>query len=234
MPAKILCVDDDPDFLQFLQIVLERGGFLPLAAGTAQAALRWLEDPAGRPDLILLDLGLPGTDGIAFCKALKKNAATRAIPIVVLTARAENKARLDATMAKAELVLHKPIAVEDLYEALRAVTSLPRGDKRGVLHRSGLELDPERGTVFWNGKTAGGLGPRLFDVLYLLVENSPRAMSARRIVDALKLSVRDSEAYVLISRLRARLRQEFEAELIATVPNRGYRLEIPVREHSPP
>lgn len=235
MAAKVLVVEDDAEFIQLLQLLLEKGGYLTLPAGSAATALRWLDDPAGKPDVVLLDLGLPGTmDGIALCKALKKNAATRSIPVLILTGRAENKARLEAALARADVVLHKPIDSKDLLDALSAVLAQPRFQKRGVIHRGGLELDAERGTVFFNGKTVHDLGPRLFDLLYLLVEEAPRALSARRIVDALRLQVRDSEIYVLVSRLRARLRSEFGTDLIATVPNKGYRLELAVRAGAPP
>ena len=92
----------------------------------------------------------------------------------------------------------------------------------------GLELDPDRGTAFWNGRTIRDLGPRLFDMLYLLMENSPHPISGRRIMSALRLETRDSEVYVLASRLRARLRRDFGGDFVATVPNKGYRLDVPV------
>lgn len=236
MATKVLVVEDDAEFLHLVQVILEHAGYLPVLASNAMAALRWLEDPASRPDIVLIDIGLPDKDmdGLDLCRALKRNPATHHIPVIVLTGRAENAVRVKAAVNHADLVLNKPIKAEEVTQALEAMMKVERSTRRGVLHRSGLELDPDNSTVFWNGDTIRDLGPRLFDVLYLLVEHSPHPITCRRIMSSLRLETRDSEVYVLMSRLRARLRRDFGADFIATVPNKGYRLDVSVPQAAGP
>lgn len=236
MAIRVLVVEDDPEFLHLVQVILEQAGYLPALATSATAALRWLEDPAARPDIILVDIGLPdkNMDGLDLCRALKRNPATHRLPVVVLSGRTENAVRLKAALNHADLVLSKPIPAEELLQAVEAMLKAQRSERKGVLHRSGLELDPDRSTVFWSGQTIHDLGPRLFDLLYLLVEHSPQPITCRRIMSSMRLETRDSEVYVLVSRLRSRLRREFGSDFIATVPNRGYRLEVPVPQAAGP
>lgn len=230
MAPRLLVVDDDPEFLHLLQLMLEHAGYLVYLASSGPSALRWLSDPSARPDLVVLDLGLPGEgmDGLALCRALKKDAATRRIPVIVLTGQTSNEKSLEATLAQADLVLHKPIAAATLLTAAARLLASPKPERRGVLHRGGLELDADARTVFYNGARLEDLGPRLFDMLYLLVEHHPGPVTARYALAALKLKCRDDQVSVIVSRLRARLRQAFGCELVATVPQRGYRLELPV------
>lgn len=230
MPSKVLVVEDDAEFLQLLQFMLEQAGYLPLLATTAEAALRWLDDPGGRPDAVLLDIGLPDPkmDGLDLCKAIKRNAGTHRLPVLVLTGRTDNASRIRAAQSHADMVLTKPVGQADLLEGLRSVLELPRAARRGILQKAGLQLDPLKRTVFFHGQTLYDLGQRLFDVLYLLAEHAPNALSQRFILASLGLVERDQEVYVMVSRLRARLRKAFGQDLVATVPGRGYRLEIPV------
>lgn len=236
MATRVLVVEDDPEYLHLVQVILEQAGYLPALATSATAALRWLDDPAARPDIVLVDIGLPDKDldGLDLCRALKRNPSTHRLPVVVLSGRTENAVRLKAALNHADLVLSKPIPAEELLHAIEAMLKAQPAERRGVLHRAGLELDPERGSVFWNGLTLHDLGPRLFDLLYLLVEHSPNAVTCRRVMSSLRLETRDSEVYVLVSRLRARLRRDFGADFIATVPNRGYRLDVPVPQAAGP
>lgn len=229
MAARILVVEDDPDFLQFVQLTLEKGGYLVHPASSGSSAVRWLREPGQKPDLVLLDIGLPEKemDGISLCKALKKNPATRKIPVLILTAYTDNRHRIQAAQAHAELLLNKPIEGDALLDAVRALLEMPRFEKRGLLHCGNLEVDPDARTIFLDGKSVGDLGTRLFDVFYLLVEHHPKALSAQKILAALKLKDRDEQVAVMISRLRSRLRQEFGLDLIATIPKEGYRLDLP-------
>jgi two-component system phosphate regulon response regulator PhoB len=228
--AKIMVVEDDPDFLHLVQFALEHAGFLVITASSGQSAVRWLREPGSRPDLFILDIGLPdpNMDGLALCKALKKDAATRKVPVIIVSGFADNARRIEAVQVHADLVLSKPVVTSDLIEAVRAMLELPRPERRGLLHRGGLELDPETHSVFFNGRQIQDLGLRLFDLLYLLADHCPNPLSPRYILDALKLKTRDGEVAVMVSRLRGALREEFGLPFIVTVPNEGYRLEPPV------
>ena len=227
MAIKVLIVEDDAEFCDLLQMTLEQEGCIAFAASSAMAALRSLGDPARRPDVLVVDVGLPDRDmdGLDLCRALKRDPATRRLPVVVLTARTDNATRVRAAACQADLVLAKPIEGHELMRGIQTIVDDRPLDARGMLQREDLELDPRRGTVVWRGRTIADLGPRLFDLLYLLVENSPQPLTGRRILSALRLSVQDSEVYVLVSRLRARLRRELGVDPIETVPNRGYRFQ---------
>jgi DNA-binding response OmpR family regulator len=205
-------------------------------ATSAASAVRWLQEPGSKPDLAVLDVGLPEKDGdgLSLCKAIKKDLATRKIPVMILTGFTTNETRLKAAAAGADLILHKPIKTDELLSAVKMMLTLPRAERRGLLHRGSLEIDPDRRTIFLDGKVIGNLGDRLFDLFYLLVENAPRALSRRFILSSLKVKDRDDQVAVMISRLRARLRAEFGADLIATVPGEGYRLDLPVGETARP
>jgi DNA-binding response OmpR family regulator len=229
MAAKIMVVEDDAEFLHLLQFSLEQAGYLVMPASSGESAVRWLREPGSRPDLFILDIGLPdpGLDGLTLCKALKKDAATRKVPVLIISGFADNARRLEAALVHADLMLSKPVTSADLLEAVRAMLEMPRPERRGVLHRGGLEMDPETHAVFFNGRQIQDLAVRLFDLLYLLAEHCPNPLSPRYILSALRLKTRDEEVAVMVSRLRSVLRQQFGDQLIATVPNEGYRLEPP-------
>ncbi len=92
MTPRLLIVEDDPEFQQVLQLMLEKAGYLVQPASTGQSALRWLREPSAKPDLILLDVGLPDKDmdGLTLCRAIKKDAVTRKVPVNHLTGHDSN------------------------------------------------------------------------------------------------------------------------------------------------
>lgn len=229
MAHRILIVEDDPEFQSLLQFALEQAGYLPQPAQSGAQALRWLREPSARPDLVMLDINLPDkdVDGISLCKALKKDAATRKIPVMILTGHTDNETRLKAQLAQADLVLSKPVAVQTLLEAVARLLEAPKEARRGVLRRGALEVDPDARSIFYAGQRLENLGARLFDAFYLLVEHHPNPVSARFLLNALRLKVRDDQAAVIVSRLRKALREAFGADLVATVPGQGYRLDLP-------
>jgi DNA-binding response OmpR family regulator len=123
--------------------------------------------------------------------------------------------------------LHKPISPATLIDAITKLLSRPRTERRGLLHRGTLEVDPDARTVFFDGKAVTDLGQRLFDVFYLLAEHWPKPVTPRYVLSALHLKERDDQVTVIVSRLRARLKREFGCDLIMTVPRQGYRLDLP-------
>lgn len=232
---KILVVEDDPDVREYLQFVLERAGHLVVAATTGRIAVRWLQEP-GKPDLILLDVRLPdrGMDGLDICRALKKDLGSRKIPVIILTGQRSNEARIEAGQAQADLFLTKPIKAPELLKAIDLLLSARAGDRRGLLQKGGMEIDPEQRTVFYNGKIVRDLSERLFDLLYLLGAQAPNTLSRKYILSELHLQDRDREVDVLISRLRKKLHREFGLNLVATISHEGYRLDLNVPRASLP
>ena len=215
-------------------MTLESAGFLVQPASSGQTALRWLREPSAKPDLVVLDIGLPDEDldGLMLCKALKKDLSTRKIPVVLVTGYTDNEHKVAAMQAQADLVLSKPVSPPTLIDAVNKLLSRPRSERRGLLHRGNLEVDPEARTVFFNGKLIADLGPRLFDVFYFLAEQWPRVVTPRYVLSTLHLKERDDQVAVMISRLRARLESDFGCQLIATVPRQGYKLDLPEQQPS--
>ena len=105
---RVFIVDDDTEILTFLSTLLELEGIEPIVATSAAAALRLLGDGRAPPDLLLLDIAMPDRDGLDLCRALKKDAALRRIPVFVVSAR-PGKDVVDRSLAAgAELFIRKP------------------------------------------------------------------------------------------------------------------------------
>lgn len=225
---RILVVEDDPENLLLLQTWLGQAGYLVLPAAKGQMAVKWLRQ-TDKPDLAVLDRTLPDMDGLELCRAIKRDPETRKMPVMILTARTDNAGRIKAGLGSADLYLNKPVTEEDFLEGVRSVLARSGGylQHRGLLHREGFEIDPERHTVFYGGQTAEDLGGKLFDLMYLLTEHHPRVLSRQFILQRLGAKCRNREVDVLVSLLRAELRRLFRCDMIETVAGQGYRLQLP-------
>ena len=105
---RVFIIDDDTEILTFLSTLLELEGIEPIVATSAAAALRLLGDGRAPPDLLLLDIAMPDRDGLDLCRALKKDAVLRRIPVFVVSAR-PGKDVVDRSLAAgAELFIRKP------------------------------------------------------------------------------------------------------------------------------
>ena len=227
MTARILVVEDDDEYLRFLQLVLDEAGYLVHLAMSAQGALCVMSEASALPDLAIIDVGLPdkGMDGLDLCWMLKKNPATQRIPVIVLSAHSENALRLKAAVNRADMVLSKPIAHHELLLAVRTALKADYAP-REVLTKTGVELDPAQETAVVRGRAIKDLGPSLFDLLYLLAQHAPNYVTGGRIMSSMHLFERDAEVELLVMRLRARLRREFGREMIVAAPDKGFRLDL--------
>ena len=124
-PVRVLVVDDQSDNREVLQIVLECEGFVILTAGSGEEALASVA--AQSPDMILLDVMMPGMDGYEVAAKIKGNPATKNIPILMITALDGPKARMRALSAGAEDLLTKPFGGAELCARVRNILRLPQG-----------------------------------------------------------------------------------------------------------
>ena len=130
---KILLVEDDKSLRFLLQTILQKKDYLIMAASTGQMALDWLTN--SKPDLVLLDVGLPDMSGIEVCKKIKDDRKTRRIPVIILTAHIDNQTKMKANLtARADLFLSKPLDNKDLISAVE--TLLKKSSADSALRRN--------------------------------------------------------------------------------------------------
>ena len=226
MTKDILVVDDEPDIRRLIVMHLERDGFRCRTAGTGLDALR--EAKAAAPDLVILDLMLPAIDGLEVCRRLRGDAATAGVPIIMLTARADEVDRVVGLEIGADDYVVKPFSPKELVARVRAV--LRRGQPAEpvrVLTAGPLTLDPARHAVTLDGRPLA-LTPKEFDLLQVLLESAGRVLSRERLLSHVWGYARADEIEsrtvdVHVRRLRAKL-GDFGSR-IATVKAVGYRFE---------
>ncbi len=223
---KILIVEDDPHILKLIQYNLEKAGFECRVAGAATQAFEELERQ--KFHLIVLDIMLPGgMDGFELCKEIRKKPVWAAIPVLMLTARAEEIDRVLGLELGADDYMVKPFSPRELVLRIKAI--LRRGDSAGacaapVLTAGQLTIDRDRHKVTVNTKEVK-LTAMEFKLLVLLLERRGRLQSRERLlndvwdIDA-EVTTRTVDTHV--KRLRQKLGKM--GKCIETVRGHGYRL----------
>jgi two-component system response regulator VicR len=228
---KILVVDDERSITDLLEYNLERNGYQVVIARDGRQALRLAE--AEQPDLVILDLMLPGLDGLDVCRVLRRESA---IPIIMLTARDEEVERVVGLELGADDYVTKPFSVRELIARVKAVlrrtahvASTEAG--AGAVYRNGsLEVD----TLSHEARLSGALLPltRLeFDLLETLIRHAGQALSRDQLLDQVWGYDYYGDARAVdsaIKRLRAKLRAAGgDPTIISNVRGVGYRLKRP-------
>lgn len=179
--ANILLVEDDDRTRRALAANLEGHGYGVRAAADGEEALVLWE--LRRPDLILLDLGLPGIDGIGVLRRVRREATT---PVIVLSARGEERDKVEALDDGADDYLAKPFGMAELHARVRAAlrrTLVTGADPDGVLAIGSLRLVPERRQVTVAGSSIH-LTPREYELLKVLLANAGRVVTRGRLLRA--------------------------------------------------
>jgi two-component system, OmpR family, response regulator len=233
-PESILIVDDDRDIRQLLVQYLEKNGMTAIAAGDG-AGLR--REMARHPvDLIVLDLNLPGEDGLALCRSLR---AMSTIPIVMLTARGEPVDRIIGLEMGADDYLAKPFEPRELLARIRSVlrraVALPANLEPLTAKQyrfAGWTLDLEQRNLERNGGALVMLSGAEFRMLKVLLEHANRVLSREQLMKLAKgrdADVFDRAIDLQISRLRDKLGDDAKTPtLIKTVRSEGYVLSASV------
>lgn len=231
-PPHILVVDDDPGIRGLLGEYLERHGFRVSLANDGIQMRRALD--ASRPNLIVLDLMLPGEDGLALCRDLRSRSG---IPIIMLTARADEVDRIVGLEMGADDYLAKPFSPREMLarikSVLRRVRTLPPA--RGASHRvrfAGWTLDLAARQLVAPDDVIVSLSGAEFRLLSVFVEHPNRVLDRNQLMDLTigrAASPFDRSIDVQVSRLRTRLRDDGrEPRLVKTVRNEGYVLAAAV------
>ncbi|NWG30645.1 MAG: response regulator [Rhodocyclaceae bacterium] len=224
---RILVVEDEAAIQELLRYSLEQASFEVVVLGSAEAALEEIRQRL--PALVLLDLMLPGMSGSALAKRLRSEARTRELPIIMVTARADETDRIQGLDLGADDYVSKPFSPKELIARIRAVL------RRRAPHLAGdpveigpVRLDPASRTVTCNGQPIA-LGPTEFELLQYLMTHPNRALTRDQLLNALRGDHRfleDRTIDVYIRRLRAGLGPVGDA-LIETVRGVGYKLTSP-------
>ncbi|MCL4560803.1 MAG: response regulator transcription factor [Chloroflexi bacterium] len=222
---SILIIEDEPELARVVRSYLEKAGFAVSAATRGDMGLRLWEQ--NQPDLVLLDLNLPGMDGLDVARAIRRKANT---PIIMLTARVEEADRLIGLELGADDYITKPFSPREVVARVRAVlrrssasVALPQTIKVGE-----LEIDLESHTVF-RGEESLALTPTEFSYLVLLSSQPGRVFKRDQLLEASQgVAFEGYERTVdaHIKNLRAKVeRNPKKPKLIETVFGIGYRLK---------
>jgi len=230
--AWLLVVEDEAPARRLLGEYLARRGYRVDEASSAGEAMRAWD--AHRPDLILLDLGLPDLDGIEVIRRIRRAAVT---PIIVLSARGEERDKIAGLEAGADDYLSKPFSVEELEARIHAVMRRlggPDVGPDGQLRLGSIELDPTRRAVTVAGNPVH-FSPREYELLKVLLSNQGRLVTRERLLRAVwGLEYADAREYlhVYVGRLRRKLSDAgvgpMIEQMIATETGIGYRVAAPV------
>jgi two-component system alkaline phosphatase synthesis response regulator PhoP len=182
MTRTILVVDDEPGIVQIARDYLDRAGFRVITAGDGASALRMAR--AERPSLLVLDLMLPGMDGLDVARALRQDPATRKLAIIMLTARVEEADRLIGLELGADDYMTKPFSPRELVARVRAVLRRSEGDAApgGVLSIGELSIDLERRSVRRAGEPID-LTATEFDLLAVLAREPGRPFTRAQLLE---------------------------------------------------
>jgi two-component system KDP operon response regulator KdpE len=221
--VRVLVVDDEVPIRRFLRTSLSAHGHTVFEAGTAEEALRSVS--SNRPDLVILDLGLPDADGTEVVRSLR--GWTR-LPIIILSVRDHEKEKITALDAGADDYLTKPFGVDELMARMRVALrhSAAPGDEP-VFTSGALKVDLARRSVTLEDREVQ-LTPTEYDLLRVLVTHAGKVVTHRQLLRAVWGDVYDEESHLLrvhISNLRSKLEPEPARPMfILTEPGVGYRL----------
>jgi DNA-binding response OmpR family regulator len=221
----ILVVDDDAKIVRLVRTYLERDGFSVVTAADGPAALDAIE--RHRPALVVLDLMLPELDGRAVIRAVRRDDAAAATPILVLSARGSTIDRIAGFEDGADDYLPKPFSFDELLARLRALHRRTTDAAAADLHAGDLVLDPGRRRVF-RGTAEIVLSAREFDVLALLLSRAGRCVTRYEILSEVwdgETDLRSNVIDVYIASLRAKVDKPFGRHAIETLRGAGYRLQ---------
>ncbi len=225
MKANILIVEDESPILELLALNISQAGYNPLRAISAEHAEKLISEAL--PDIILLDWMLPGMSGIDFAKKLRGNALTKAIPIIMLTARSDELDKIKGLEVGADDYITKPFSPRELNARIKAVLRRKAPElTEDLLTINGLELDPVSHRVTGNNKPLE-MGPTEFRLLHFFMSNPERVYSRSQLLDKVwgsQIFIEDRTVDVHIRRLRNILAQSQHENLIQTVRGSGYRL----------
>ena len=229
MSAKVLVVDDDPFLLQNLEILLVREGYTVRCASSGEEALSLLTDDLS--DLVVLDLGLPGIDGVTTCRRLR---ARWNMPVLMLTARTDAMDKVVGLEVGADDYLTKPFEPSEFVARVRAQLRRHKEyqqskPEKQALKLGRIEIDFEKRHVRVVGEVAD-LTNREFEIVVYLAQNLGRAVSRESLFEAVwgyEMEFNSNSLDVLIYRIRKKLEEDpNHPKHLQTLRGFGYKLAL--------
>ncbi|MCX8145376.1 MAG: phosphate regulon transcriptional regulator PhoB [Azovibrio sp.] len=227
MPASILVVEDEPAIQELIAANLQMAGHRVLRADDGEQAVLRVREQV--PDVILLDWMLPGVSGIQLARRFRADERTRDVPIIMLTARAEEVDKVTGLEAGADDYVTKPFSPKELMARIKAV--LRRRAPQMTEDRvevAGLVLDPLTHRVSGHGQNIV-LGPTEFRLLHFFMTHPERVHSRTQLLDQVwgdHVFVEERTVDVHIRRLRGALEATGHDRLVQTVRGSGYRFSV--------
>jgi two-component system KDP operon response regulator KdpE len=225
-PVHVLVVDDEPSIQRFLLAVLTGHGYDVFQAVNGQDAISAIKDQ--RPDIVILDLGLPDVDGVTVTQVIREWSS---IPIIALTVRDAESDKVSALDAGADDYVTKPFGTGELLARLRAaLRRATQTSDEPVFASGGLKVDLPHRQVQVDGHDVQ-LTPTEYDLLRVLVQNAGKVMTHRQLLREVWGAAYDREVHMLrvnLSNLRRKVEPEpARPRYILTEPGVGYRLRSP-------
>lgn len=221
---KILVVEDEASIRDMLRFALERADFrVSVAQDVPSARLRIAEE---RPDLILLDWMMPGVSGVEYARELKSAAQTKDLPVIMITARAEEEDKIRGLNIGCDDYVSKPFSFPELIARINAVMrrSMPGGEEER-LAVAGLQVDAASQRVTAKGEPVK-LGPTEYRLLHFFISHPERVYTREQVLDRVwgqSVYVEERTVDVHIRRLRKALEPHGYDGMIQTVRGTGYR-----------
>lgn len=219
---KIMIIEDDPMIREELSLLLENEGYQVILVTDFTDMTKQIRDCA--PDLVLLDLGLPGRDGLSLCARIRKNSS---LPIIIVTSRDSSADEFRGLSLGSDDYITKPYDVPVLLARIKAVLRRSAGvSETDLLEAEGLRLSLTKGTVSLNGHSME-LTRNELRILAHLMTHAGEIVSRADLIDALwekQIYIDDNTLSVNVTRLRTKLKELGRPDCIRTRRGMGYQL----------
>ena len=228
MTGAILIVEDESAITELIDLTLKRNGHQTICAASAEEAIRLIEHAL--PNLALIDWMLPGTSGIELIKRLRANKRTQLIPVIMLTAKADEADKLAGLDIGADDYITKPFSPKELIARIKAVLRRRAPQLTDdIVETNGLQVDPATHRVTLNGETVS-MGPSEFRLLHFFMTHPERVYTRVQLLDQVwgdHTFIEERTVDVHIRRLRQALEGSGHDDYIQTIRSVGYRFSKP-------